>query len=252
MKDRVLGIMGAMPEEVYGIVGLMTGIQEYSIGMRTYYTGKIKGIQTVLVFSRWGKVAAATTVSTLLHKFDVTEILFTGVAGAVNEKLKIGDVVIGQKLIQHDMDGRPLMKEFELPLLNISSVEIKKEQLEKASRAVSALLEYSSLTKMIEPEKLEKFHIIRPEMYIGTIASGDKFFSDSNEKGELLKKLPDALCVEMEGAAVAQVCYEYDIPFTIIRTISDTADEHSSIDFPAFIKTISSIYSVGIITNILG
>ncbi len=87
------------------------------MGMRTYTIGELAGVTTVVVFSRWGKVAAAITVSTLILEFKVTELLFTGVAGAIDHRLQIGDIVLGKRLIQHDMDARPLMAQFEIPLL---------------------------------------------------------------------------------------------------------------------------------------
>lgn len=242
--------MGAMPEEISGVINLLDEKEVYNYGMRTYYSGKINGIKAIVVFSRWGKVAAATTVSALIHKFDITELIFTGVAGAVLPDLNIGDIVIGKRLIQHDLDGRPMTKEFEIPLLGMTFIEAKKEQVETAANAVKKLLNKKHLTSLINEKELEKFCITNPKLFIGDIASGDKFFSTKPEKDALIKKLPSALCVEMEGGAVAQVCYEYDVPFTIIRTISDTADEKSHVDFPSFIENISNNYSIEIIKSI--
>ncbi len=250
MKERIVGIMGAMPEEVDGVVNLLEDKQEYLIGMRTYFVGKLNGIKTVVVFSRWGKVAAATTVSTLILKFNVTEIIFTGVSGAVDDRLNIGDIVVAKRLIQHDLDGRPLMDEFEIPLLNIKYIETQQEQLKTVTNAINNLINDNHLPSVIDVTELKRFNITNPKLFIGDIASGDKFFSKKSEKDELLKKLPLTLCVEMEGAAVSQVCYEYHIPFTIVRTISDTADEKSHIDFPRFIEKISNKYSIEIIKNI--
>src|SRR6478736_9802342 len=106
MKKRIIGIMGAMPEEIDGVVALLSNRKELTAGRRTYYSGQINSVDTVVVFSRGGKVAAATTVSTLIHEFKITELLFTGVAGAIHSDLKIGDIVLGKRLIQHDMDAR--------------------------------------------------------------------------------------------------------------------------------------------------
>src|SRR6478752_8004470 len=114
---KTIAIMGAMPEEIDGVVALLDNCTEFSIGQRTYYSGQINDIDTVVVFSRWGKVAAATTVSALIHHFQITELIFTGVAGAIKDNLKIGDIVLAKRLIQHDMDARPLMNQFEIPLL---------------------------------------------------------------------------------------------------------------------------------------
>lgn len=249
MTERIIGIMSAMPEEILGVEQLLDGIQEHESGMRTYYTGKINGIKTVVVFSRWGKVAAATTVATLILKFNITELIFTGVAGGISPDLNIGDIVIGTRFIQHDMDARPIIAQYELPLHNIVYLETSLERNLMAANAVNYLLQNKHLHEVISQEELDKFGIHAPKVLSGTIASGDKFFSINEEKLRLQENLPDVLCVEMEGAAVAQVCYEYNIPYTIVRAISDTADERAAIDFPSFIAHISSKYSVEIVKN---
>jgi adenosylhomocysteine nucleosidase len=249
MKDKIIGIMGAMPEEVDGIVNLLTEKEEHRLGMRTYFVGRINGIKTIVVFSRWGKVAAATTASTLILKFNVSEIIFTGVAGAISPNLNIGDIVIGKRLIQHDLSGQPLMEAFEIPLLKIKYIEIQSHILKTAKNAVNNLLK-NTLTEIINPVDLKQFNITKPKLLIGDIASGDRFFASTKDKNNLLEKLPATLCVEMEGAAVAQACYEYEIPFTVLRTISDTADENSHIDFADFIAKIANKYSVAIIKHI--
>lgn len=250
MNERVIGIMSAMPEEILGVEQLLEDLQEHESGMRTYYTGKINGIKTVVVFSRWGKVAAATTVATLILKFGITELIFTGVAGGINPDLRIGDIVIGTRFIQHDMDARPIIAQYELPLHNIVYLESSADRNEIATNAVNYLLDNKHLHEVISQEELDKFEIQVPKLLLGTIASGDKFFSVNEDKQRLQENLPSVLCVEMEGAAVAQVCYEYSIPYTILRTISDTADEKSAIDFPSFISNVSSKYSVEIVKNI--
>lgn len=250
MKQLKIGIMGAMPEEIDGVVGLLNHRSEITIGMRTYFTGQINGIETVVVFSRWGKVAAAATVTTLIHQFKITELIFTGVAGAIHYDLKIGDIVIAKKLIQHDMDARPLMPQFEIPLLSKTFFESHKIQIAISTKAVNSLIENKTIHQTIGDAELQEFKITQPTLFIGDIASGDQFFSNHLQKDKLQSLLPTILCVEMEGAAVAQVCYEYDIPFSIIRTISDAADDQSHIDFPSFIKKISSKYSTEIIKNI--
>jgi adenosylhomocysteine nucleosidase len=250
MKKRTIGIMGAMPEEIDGVVALLTNLVASSMGKRTYFKGQINGIDTVVVFSRWGKVASATSATTLIHEFKITELLFTGVAGAISPDLKIGDIVLGKRLIQHDMDARPLMKQYEIPLLSETYFESDAFHLAIATKAIHDVFENKSLHDVIDAEDLMEFNISQPKLFVGDIASGDQFFSSNEQKNALNTRLPDVLCVEMEGAAVAQVCYEYEVPFSIIRTISDVADDQSHIDFPSFIKKISSKYSTEIIKNI--
>ncbi len=247
MKERIVGIMGAMQEEIASVAELLDDKKRITLGKRTYYSGTINNIKTVLVFSRWGKVAAATTVSTLILKFGITELIFTGVAGAIHPELNIGDIVIGKKFYQHDMDARPIMEQFEIPLLEVNYFESREKEISKAEKMINDLLTFEHLKRVIDKEDLAKFNIHHAKLQVGDIASGDKFFSNSKDKQLLREILPAVLCVEMEGAAVAQVCYEYDIPFTIIRTISDAADEKAELDFPSFIQSVSSKYAKEII-----
>src|SRR5262249_4269300 len=100
--------MGAMPEEIEGLLGELEDVQVTEAGMRTYHKGNLWGTSVVLVFSRWGKVAAATTATYLIEHFGVSQLIFTGVAGGVDESLRVGDVVVASTLYQHDMDASPL------------------------------------------------------------------------------------------------------------------------------------------------
>lgn len=247
MKKRTIGIMGAMPEEILSITDLLTQTEEIHLGGRTYYKGYINDIQVVVVFSKWGKVAASITVSTLILEFKISELIFTGVAGAIDPSLKIGDIVLGKRFIQHDLDARPLIPQFEVPLLQKKFIETPDLQFNKAQEIIEKLLEEKHLHSVITDEELLQFNITHPTLHIGDIASGDQFFSSNKAKEHLLQLIPSTLCVEMEGAAVAQVCYEFQIPFTIIRTISDAADEDAKFDFSAFIEHISNKYSKEII-----
>jgi adenosylhomocysteine nucleosidase len=248
MNEKVIGIMGAMHEEINSVLELMTGVEEFSFGMRTYYTGTINGIKTVLVFSRCGKVSAATTVTSLIIKFNITDLIFLGVSGAINPGLKIGDIVIADRLIQHDMDARPIMPQYEIPLLGVSYFETEPKHLAVAQQAIEGVLS-SGIQLFIEQIEIERFLLDNPRLYTGNIASGDKFFASQSDKELLHAALPETLCVEMEGAAVAQVCYEYEVPFVVIRIISDECNENSCIDFPDFIQNVSSRYAHRIIEN---
>lgn len=246
-----IGIMGAMPEEVQGIVDLMDEVATFEIGKRTYHTGIIKNKKCVVVFSRWGKVAAASTASTLILHFGVTEIWFTGVAGAISKQVKIGDIVIGERLYQHDMDARPLIKQFEIPLLGIDSFVMPDERKFDVVEKITLSIAENKFLEEISYDTLAAFNITEVQVHLGSIASGDQFFSAAEQKNKLATLLPDILCVEMEGSAVAQVCFENNIPFTIIRTISDTADDESQVDFPRFVEKITSAYSKAIVKAII-
>ena len=251
MSEKIIGIMGAIPEEINGVVDLLTNKQAYKIGKRTYFSGELNNQKVVVVYSRIGKVAAAATVSTLILQFNITELIFTGVAGAIHPSVKIGDIVLGKSLIQHDMNAQPLFPIYEIPLLGKAYFETNEEEIEKATTAILELLEQQYLHNVISDKDLNKFNIHSPQLHVGLIGSGDSFYSTNLQKETLQKNLPEVLCVEMEGAAVAQVCDEFEIPFTIIRTISDDADDHSTVDFNSFIAKISNVYSIEIIKNLL-
>lgn len=243
----MIGIMGAMQEEIAHLVAALTEHQQETSGMRTYHTGILYGQPVVVVFSRWGKVAAAATATHLLLRYGVDELIFTGVAGAVNHDLRIGDVVVGNRLFQHDMDARPLMEKYEIPLLQRKFFESDTSLSDLAYEATQEFL--SDISVEVKPEKATLFELNNPRVIQGNIASGDRFIAKNSDISEMMSYLPDLACVEMEGAAVAQVCYEQEVPFTVIRTISDVVGIHSETDAMEFIHAVASNYSNGIIKN---
>ena len=239
----VLGIMGSMPEEMDKIIATITNKEIVERGSRIYYRGNLFGQEVVAVFSRWGKVAAATTATNLILEFNVDRIIFTGVAGAISPTLNVGDVVIGQRLFQHDMDARPLMRRFEIPLTGKTSYETPLQNVETMAQAVHNFLKNNKEFRKILAEQ----QILNPKMLIGDIASGDLFISSSEMKSALCKNLPSVVCAEMEGAAVAQVCDDYGVPLIVVRVISDTADEEAHVSAIGFLNQHASDYSLSII-----
>ena len=251
MDSMKLGIMSAMPEEIQRLIVEMGSEAIETHGMREYHSGKLWGIDAILVFSRWGKVAAASTATTLISHYGVNRILFTGVAGAADPTLHLGDVVVGTGLIQHDMDARPLFPLHEIPLIGQSCFATHPEMTESLFQAAEKFIK-NDFSRAISQELRREFHLSEyPSVQRGTIASGDKFFASQTELTGLKKAIPDALCVEMEGAAVAQICHEYQIPLAVMRTISDSADAHAPAHFPKFIRSIASEYSFGILKELL-
>lgn len=242
-----IGIMSAMREEIETLIHELEVSEKAVRGMRSYYMGKLWDKEVVLVFSRWGKVASATTATHLITDFKVREILFTGVAGAVDAKLDIGDVVIGDELFQHDMDASPLVEPYEVPLLGKKYFATNPERNQLLCEATSKFLR--DVERHFESDETDHFGISHPKSLVGGVASGDQFISKQSQIEKLGSDLTEVLCVEMEGAAVAQVCYEYKIPFNIFRTISDKANDNSHIDFPKFATEVASRYASGIIKN---
>ena len=245
-----IGVMSAMREEIESLLPELEGARAEESGMRTYHSGRLWGAPAVLVFSRWGKVAAATTATHLITRLGADRVVFTGVAGAVAPGVRPGDVVVADRLVQHDMDARPLFERHEIPLLGVR--EFRTDPTLRAAAAAAARdFLAQDLSASVPAEVLAEFHIRAPKVVKGEVASGDRFFADRAELDRLRQMLPRALCVEMEGAAVAQVCHEYGVPCAIVRTISDAADESAGEAFPRFVERVATAYSHGILRRML-
>jgi adenosylhomocysteine nucleosidase len=245
-----VGIMSAMREEIERLLAEMKDVEVVEAGMRAYHRGTLWGAPAVLVVSRWGKVAAATTATYLVEHFGVGRVIVTGVAGGTDEALGVGDVVVASRLIQHDMDASPLFPRHEVPLLGVTGIPTD-AKLRRASLAAAAEFLADGLPARVAPELLRDFGIARPRVGEAAIASGDRFFASRQDREQLTSALPGVACVEMEGAAVAQVCHEYGVPFVVIRTISDSADEGAPADFPRFVKHVAGAYAHGILKNLI-
>lgn len=178
----------------------------------------------------------------MIERFDVSSVIFTGVAGSADPEVRIGDIVIAESLIQHDMDTRPLFPRFEVPLTGLAKFSSDRELSNQLDYAARQFLN-DDLKQAIPITQRQLFQIHRPRVHRGLIASGDEFIASSDRLQELRAHFPDLLAVEMEGAAVAQVCFEFGIPFSVIRTISDCANEQSPVDFLAFIRGVASVYA---------
>lgn len=240
----MLGIIAAMNEELAAIVASANIVRTVEIGSRRFHVGELHGQHVVMVVSRIGKVAAASTATILLERFAVTQIVFTGLAGAVAEHLRVGDIVIADTLIQHDLDARPLFARHEVPMLGVSELAthpIMRDDLYRAALQFTAT----------PSPALIALGISNPTVYRGSVASGDQFFSSVQAVTNLRRELPSVLAVEMEGAAVAQVCVEHSLPFAVVRVISDTANHAAAIAFGEFLQTACGSYAIGIVAPFL-
>ena len=243
-----LGIISALHEEQQGLVEAMQGPARLSHGMREYTAGRIAGIDAVCVLSRIGKVAAATTATMLIEKFGVTHLLFTGVAGAGDAGVKVGDIVVAESLLQYDMDASPLFPRFEVPLTGLSHFASDQHLSNLVASAAAGFLD-QQFDSVIDAAERRDFRLERPRVHRGLIASGDQFISSAAHINALSAALPGLLAVEMEGAAVAQVCFELGVPFAVIRTISDNANEQAPSDFMRFVRTVASRYAFHVVTR---
>lgn len=224
-----IGIIGAMSEEVQGIKKLMTDIEEEKIGTLTFYTGVMHDKDIVLLETGIGKVNAAIGATLMIEAFDVEEIIFTGVAGGINEELDLGDVVISRDLIQHDFDISAFGDKLGMiPRMDNSIFKADDELIELAVNAGKKL---------------------KGKVVVGRVLSGDQFIA-SPEKIAFLKKEFNGDCTEMEGAAVGHVCQVLDIPFVVIRTMSDKANSDAHTDYATFMR-IAADNSVTLVNEML-
>jgi len=225
-------IVSAMHEELASVLALIPDEHKVAVAGRDFYDGHLHGQEVVAVLSRIGKVAAATTAALLIERFSVDRIVFTGVAGGVAPHVQRGDVVIAEQFLQHDLDASPIFPRWEVPLYGT----------DRFATDASLTSELAAATARALPGA---------QLHRGLVVSGDRFVATSAESRALQHALPDALAVEMEGAAIAQVCRDFNVPFAAVRTISDRADDAAAGDFVSFIRDVASRHSAAIVEALL-
>jgi adenosylhomocysteine nucleosidase len=242
-----IAIVSAMHPELAAVLAWLPQKQKQTVAGREFVLGRWHGHDVVAVLSRIGKVAAATTATVLIERFEVRQVLFTGVAGGVAPLAQVGDVVVASEFMQHDMDASPLFPIYEVPLYgrsHFATDAVLTAALVRAAKTALAqgVLDAADLTEMGMEASMAQVHQ-------GLIISGDRFVSTRLESQRLQQALPLALAVEMEGAAVAQVCADYGVPFAAMRTISDRADDDAHADFLKFVERVASRYSAAILDH---
>ena len=210
----MIGIIGAVVEEAEAIKKEIKEIKETVISGISFFTGKFNDKDVVFVQSGIGKVNAAITATLLIEKFKVSEVIFSGVAGSLDERLKVGDVVIGRDIVQHDVDATAFgYKMGQIPQMKEWAFESDEELVEKAGN----------------------INDFDHRIFFGRILTGDQFVSKKDVKIRLGKDF-EALCVDMESGAVAQVCTRLGVKFLIIRSISDSITDESDMEYETFVK----------------
>ncbi len=227
-----IGIIGAMESEVGELRNrLENSVVTKAAGME-FCSGVLSGNSVIVVKCGVGKVNAAVCAELLCEKFGVDYIINTGAAGSLNADIDIGDIVLCTEAVQHDMDcvgfGSPLGK---IPFMKTS--------------AFPADERLRSLAKAVCSKVCSEVHVFE-----GRIATGDQFISDKKKKDFIVNNFK-ALCCEMEGAAVAQTAYLNNVPFLIVRAISDKADDSAEMDYPAF-ERMAAWHSIKVLTEMIG
>lgn len=234
-------IVSALHDELASVLALMPDEHRQTIGGRDFWLGHLHGQAVVAVLSGIGKVAAATTATLLIERFRVQRIVLTGVAGGLGEGVRVGDVVVADSFLQHDMDASPIFPRHEVPGYGRSRFDTDRALTEQLAGAAVPVL--ADTPRFLDQATRSAFGLHAPRLHRGLIVSGDRFVSTSAESAALQHELPEALAVEMEGAAFAQVCHDFDVPLAVMRTISDRADDMAHVDFPLFLREVASKYS---------
>ena len=244
-----VAVVSAMHEELRALLPLLDSARRVTHAGREFHRGHLHGRPVVLVQSGIGKVAAATTVALLASAFQPKALLFTGVAGGLAPDVRVGDVVLARELLQHDMDASPLFPRYEVPLTGRSRFAADPALSDRLASAISQCLAEAPLA--LDAQHLAEFGIAAPRLHRGLVISGDRFVATAAESAALRLALPDALAVEMEGAAVAQVCADFGLPFALLRVISDRADDTAHHDFLRFTGEVASVLTRLIVTAAL-
>lgn len=216
----MIGIICAEPEELNEILKLTENTKKEKICSLEFVTGNILNTSCVVSLSGVGKVNAAMCVQTMILKYCPDLILNIGVAGAISEDVKIGDIVVGSGVIQHDFDVSAFPNRKKGEISGIGKVEIPCTQ------------------RIMEKLKFSCENIKEINSHCGTILTGDQFINSTKILSEIKNQFGGLVC-EMEAGSIGQVCFINDIDFGIVKAISDTADNSSTIDFKTFIKQAS-------------
>ncbi|PTK93413.1 5'-methylthioadenosine/S-adenosylhomocysteine nucleosidase [Staphylococcus gallinarum] len=211
----MIGIIGAMEEEVAVLKNKINALEEIKIAHVIFYKGQLEGKDIVLTQSGIGKVNVAISTTLLIEQFKPDLIINTGSAGALDKALNVGDVVVSDRVMYHDADARAFGYELgQIPQMP-ASFDSDSNLLQKATEAIK------------EQQLTAK---------IGLIVSGDSFIGTFEQRATIKENFKDALAAEMEATAIAQTCYQFNLPFIITRAISDLADGDAGITFDAFLE----------------
>ena len=211
----MIGIIGAMDEEVSKIKAAMTDVEIQKRAGMDFYKGKLQGKEAVVVRCGIGKVNAALCGQILADFYQVDYMVNTGIAGSLNANIDIGDIVLSTDALQHDMDATGFGYEVGvIPRMQVSVFEADRHLIDLAKEAC----------EKVNPDI---------KVFTGRVVSGDQFVSDKEKKKWLVETF-HGYCTEMEGAAIAQAAYLNGIPFLIVRAISDKADDSANMDYAAF------------------
>lgn len=228
----MIGIIGAMEEEVTILKRKLNDMNEINIAHVKFYVGKLNHKEVVLTQSGIGKVNASISTTLLIEKFNPEVVINTGSAGALDQTLSVGDILVSNHVLYHDANATAFGYEYgQIP------------QMPK--------------TYTTDPTLLKKtMHVLEQQQLngkVGMIVSGDSFIGSSEQRQKIKQQFPEAMAVEMEATAIAQTCYQFKVPFIVIRAVSDLANGKADISFEEFLDkaALSSSETVSLLVESL-
>ena len=224
------GIIGAMEPEVAILKDKLENSQTSEFGGYTFYQGELNGTEVVIVQSGIGKVAAALATALLIDKFSPDYVVNTGSAGGFDQSLKVGDIVISNEVRYHDVDVTAFGYEIGQLPANPAAFIPHPVLVEAAKESIEQLTDIQTL--------------------VGQITTGDTFMTKDDDIAKARANFPKMAAVEMEGAAIAQTCHQFNVPFVVIRSMSDIAGKESPTSFEAYLET-ASVNSSEMVMNML-
>jgi adenosylhomocysteine nucleosidase len=230
---RPIGVLAAMEQELAAIVARLHDVEPGDVGGRRFYRGLLEGRDVVAVVAGIGKTAVAATTTLLIHHWACTGVVLTGAAGRVSQTASIGDVVVATYLVHHDLDARPIFPRYQVPSLGLAELPTDPRLSDCA---------WAAAQRFVADGAQGRAAVMR-----GPVLSGDQFMGPA-ALADLAERFPDALAVEMEGAAVAQVCIESQTPCAVVRVISDGGDAD---DFERFLEHECGRYASAIIAGMV-
>ena len=255
MEAHRLAIVCATDAEYEELQHMMAAPWTIDIAGRTFLSGKIDGLECVVNKCGVGKISASATAQILIGKFECSALIFVGVAGSLNNEVDPGDIVVSSSLQHWDVDFSSISEskeKCEIPHTKCvefnANEDMKKWALEASEDLISKIKSGNSNVLMSD---LEKLGIKAPKVHTGIIATGDAFICSFDQKDKVKSCAPAAMCVEMEGVAVAQCCSELKVPFVVVRIISDRADCEGTMDYDMFCKLAASKYTLAIAENLI-
>ena len=237
-----LAVVAAMDDELRRVLPLLDAVRTVRCGGRAFHAGTLHGVPVVVAQCGIGKVAAAATVAVLAACFAPRALLLTGVAGGLADAVRVGDAVIADELLQHDFDASPLFPRYVVPSAGRARFAADARLAGLVAAAAAACLDGA-----LGDIERRAFGLGTPRVHRGLVVSGDRFVASAAESAALRRALPDALAVEMEGAAAAQVCADFGLPFAVVRVVSDRADDAAHVDFLRFTREVASVVTRAVV-----